>query len=113
MSKKLLISALAATLALVTAAQATAETRKKKIAKPAQSEESADKEVMDELVLGVAVGVLGGAMKKAKLPKGGKLIMKQGLKAVKTSAKKSKDGDRKDSGKKNPLKMLMGGGDEE
>lgn len=114
MSKKLSISALAATLALVMAVQApAAEIKKKKVAKPAQSEENANKEVMDELMLGVAVGVLGGAMKKAKLPKGGKIIMKQGLKAVKTSAKKSKDGDKKDSGKKNPLKMLMGGGDEE
>ncbi len=109
MPNKILISALAATLAIATAAQATAETKKKKIVKPAQSEENANKEIMDELVLGVAVGVLGGAMKKAKLPKGGKIILKQGLKAVKASAKK--DG-KKDSGKKNPLKLLLGGDDE-
>jgi hypothetical protein len=109
MPNKFMISALAATLALATAAQAPAAT-KKKIVKPAQSEESAQKEVMDELVLGVAVGVLGGAMKKAKLPKGGKLIMKQSLKAIKASAKK--DG-KKDSGKKNSaLKLLLGGDDE-
>ena len=71
---------------------------------------------MDDVALDIATGLLGGAMKKAKLPKGGKVIMKQGIKAVKDAAKTSKkDGGGKDSGKKkkNPLSMLMGGGDEE
>jgi hypothetical protein len=113
MSNKLLITALAAILTVVTAAQVPAETKKKKTTKPAQSEESANQEAMNELMLGVAVGVLGGAMKKGKMPKGGKEILKHGLKAVKESAKKGKDGGKKDSGKKNPLKMLLGGGDEE
>lgn len=108
MSNKLLISALAAMMTVVTAAQAPAETKKKKVAKPAHSEESADKDVMDEIMLGVAVGVLGGAMKKAKMPKGGKEILKHGVKAVKEQAKSSKDGGKK----KDPLKMLFGADEE-
>jgi hypothetical protein len=113
MSKKLLIAALAATMTVVTAAQAPAETKKKKIIKPeAQSEESANKEMMDELMLGVATGVLGHAMKKGKMPKGGKEMLKQGLKAVKDA--KKKDSGKKDSGKKkDPLKALFGADEEE
>ena len=114
MTNKLLVAALAATMTIVTAIQAPAETKKKKIIKPEeQSEESANKEVMDELMLGVATGILGQAMKKGKMPKGGKEVLKQGLKAVK-DAKKSKDSGKKDSGKKkDPLKALFGADEEE
>jgi hypothetical protein len=114
MKNKLLIAALAATMTIVTAVQAPAETKKKKIIKPEeQSEQSANKEVMDDLMLGVATGILGQAMKKGKMPKGGKEILKHGLKAVKDSAKKSKDGGKKDSGKKkDPLKALFGADEE-
>ncbi|MBX9457225.1 MAG: hypothetical protein KL863_15015 [Rhizobium sp.] len=110
MSNKLFITAIASLLTLSIAAQAPAQTiKKKKVVKPSQSEENAGKEVMDALVLGVATGMLTGAMKKGKMPKGTKLIMKQGLKAVKNSAKKSKDGGKKDSGSKDALKLLFGG----
>jgi hypothetical protein len=114
MKNKLLITALAATMAIVTAVQAPAETKKKKIIKPEeQSQQSANKEVMDELMLGVATGILGQAMKKGKMPKGGKEILKHGLKAVKEQAKKNKDGGKKDSGKKkSPLKALFGADEE-
>jgi hypothetical protein len=114
MTNKLLVAALAATMMIVTAVQAPAETKKKKIIKPEeQSEASANKEVMDELMLGVATGILGQAMKKGKMPKGGKEVLKHGLKAVK-DAKKSKDGGKKDSGKKkDPLKALFGADEEE
>lgn len=109
MTNKLLISALAAAMTIVTAAQADAATVKKKIVKPAhQGEDSTNKNIMDDVALGIASGLLGGAMKKAKLPKGGKLILKQGLKVVKESAKKSKDGGKK----KDPLKALFGADDE-
>ena len=111
MTNKLLVSALAATMTIMTAVQAPAGTVKKKksVKAEAQTEESANKEAMDDLMLGVATGILGGAMKKGKMPKGSKLIMKQGLKAVKESAKKSK----KDSGKKkDPLKALFGADEE-
>ena len=114
MSKKLLIAALAAAMTIVTAAQAPADTVKKK--KPVkaedQSEESANKEVMDELMLGVATGILGQAMKKGKMPKGGKEVLKHGLKAVK-DAKKSKDGGKDSGKKKDPLKALFGADEEE
>lgn len=115
MSNKLLITAIAAMMTIITSAQAPAAAKKKKpVNSDAQSEESANKEIMDDVALDIATGLLGGAMKKAKMPKGGKLIMKQGLKAVKESAKKSKKDGGKDSGKKkNPLNMLLGGGDEE
>ena len=114
MTNKLLISSLAAAMTIVTAVQAPAETKKKKIVKPEeQSEQSANKDVMDEMMLGVATGILGQAMKKGKMPKGGKEILKRGLKAVKDSAKKSKDGGSKDSGKKkDPLKALFGADEE-
>ena len=110
MSNKLLIAVLATTMTILTAAQAPAETKKKKIVKPEeQSEESTNKEVMDEVMLGVATGILGQAMKKGKMPKGGKEVLKQGLKAVKEQGKKSKDGGSKNSGKKkDPLKALFG-----
>lgn len=112
MPNKPMITALAILMTVATAAHADVKKKKKPAAKPEeQSEKSDSKEAMDALVLGVAAGVLTGAMKKGKLPKGGKLIMKQGIKAVKESAKK--DG-KKDSGKKkDPLKMLLGGGDDE
>ena len=115
MSNRLLVTMLAATMTIVSAAHAPAASKKKKIVpSDQQSEDSAENDAMNDAVLDIATGMLGGAMKKAKLPKGGKLIMKQGLKAVKDSAKKSKDGGKKDSGKKkNPLNMLLGGGDEE
>jgi hypothetical protein len=116
MKNKLLITALAATMAIVTAVQAPAETIKKKkkpVNAQAQSEESANKELMDDVALGIATGILGQAMKKGKMPKGGKEILKHGLKAVKDSAKKSKDGGKKDSGKKkDPLKALFGADEE-
>lgn len=115
MTNKLLIAALAATMTIVTAVQAPADTvKKKKPVKPEEeSEESANKEVMDELMLGVATGILGQAMKKGKMPKGGKEVLKHGLKAVK-DAKKSKDSGKKDSGKKkDPLKALFGADEEE
>jgi hypothetical protein len=111
MTNKLLIAALAATMTLATAAQAPADTiKKKKPAKAeAQSEESANKELMDDVALDIATGLLGSAMKKGKMPKGGKEILKHGLKAVKEQAKKSKDSGKKDSGKKkDPLKALFG-----
>ena len=114
MSNKLLISALAAAMTIVTAAQAPADTVKKKkpVKAEEQSEESANKELMDDVALGIATGLLGGAMKKGKMPKGGKEILKHGLKAVK-DAKKSKDGGKKDSGKKkDPLKALFGADEE-
>lgn len=110
MSNKLLVTVIASLLTLSMAAHAPAQTiKKKKVVKPAQSEQDAGKEVMDALVLGVATGMLTGAMKKGKMPKGGKIFMKHGLKAVKESAKKSKDGGKKDSGGKDTLKILFGG----
>lgn len=117
MSNKLLMTALAAMISVTTAAQVPAASKKKKpVQSDEQTEESAEKDAMDDAMLDIATGMLGGAMKKAKLPKGGKLIMKQGVKAVKDAAKKSKKDDgEKDAGKKkkNPLNMLMGGDDEE
>jgi hypothetical protein len=115
MSNKLLIAALAATMTIVTAVEAPADAiKKKKPAKAeAQSEESANKELMDDVALGIATGLLGGAMKKGKMPKGGKEILKHGLKAVKEQAKKSKKDGGKDSGKKkDPLKALFGADEE-
>jgi hypothetical protein len=115
MSNKLLIAALAATMTVVTAVQAPADTvKKKKPAKaPEQTEESTSKEVMDDVALDIATGLLGGATKKGKMPKGGKEILKHGLKAVKDSAKKSKKDGGKDSGKKkDPLKALFGADEE-
>jgi hypothetical protein len=113
MSKKMLVAALAATMTIVTAVQAPAETVKKKkpVKAEEQSEESANKEVMDELMLGVATGILGQAMKKGKMPKGGKEIVKHGLKAVKDA--KKKDGGKDSGKKKDPLKALFGADEEE
>lgn len=112
MTNKLLIAALAATMTIVTAAQASADTVKKKkpVKAQAQSEESANKELMDDVALGIATGLLGSAMKKSKMPKGGKEILKHGLKAVKEQAKKNKDGGKK---KKNALDAFLGGDDDE
>ena len=115
MTNKLLISALAAAMTIATAAQAPADTiKKKKPAKAeAQSEESANKELMDDVALDIATGLLGSAMKKGKMPKGGKEILKHGLKTVKDQAKKSKKDGGKDSGKKkDPLKALFGADEE-
>lgn len=114
MSKKLLIAAVAATMTIVSAVQAPADTVKKKKSVKAQeqSEQSANKEMMDEVMLGVATGILGHAMKKGKMPKGGKEILKHGLKAVKDSAKKSKGGGKDTGKKKDPLKALFGVDDE-
>ena len=113
MSNKLLISALAAAMTIVTAAQAPADTVKKKkpVKAEEQSEESANKELMDDVALGIATGLLGGAIKKGKMPKGGKEILKHGLKAVK-DAKKSKDGGKDSGKKKDPLKALFGADEE-
>lgn len=121
MLKKMIVAALAASMTLVVAAQAPAQTKKKKVTQPAatQEEKDAQNEMMEDLVFGVATGVLGGAMKKSKMPKGGKEVFKQGLKAVK-NAKKSSDKERKqagktDSGKKKKasLSSLFAGGDDE
>ena len=114
MPNKLLIATLAATMMVVTAAQAPAASKKKKLVKEeTQSEESANEDAMNDVALDIATGLLGGAMKKGKMPKGGKELLKHGLKAVKDSAKKNKDGTPKDSGKKkDPLKALFGGGED-
>ncbi|MGV3552857.1 hypothetical protein [Rhizobium sp.] len=113
MSNKLLISALAAMMAVITTAEAPAAAKKKKPVQSEQTEESANKDAMDDVALDIATGLLGGVMKKGKMPKGGKLIMKQGLKAVKASAKKSRnDSKSKEPRKNKPLGMLFGGDDE-
>ena len=114
MSNKLLISALAAAMTIVTAAQAPADTVKKKkpVKAEEQSEESANKELMDDVALGIATGLLGSAMKKGKMPMGGMEILKHGLKAVKDQAKKSKDGGKDSGKKKDPLKALFGADEE-
>ena len=114
MTNKLLISALAAAMTIATAAQAPADTiKKKKPAKAeAQTEESANKELMDDVALGIATGLLGSAMKKGKMPKGGKEILKHGLKAVKDAKKGKKDGGKDAGKKKDPLKALFGADEE-
>ena len=104
MLNKLLMTAIAATMTIVTATAAPAETKKKVVKKPT-AEQEANKEIMDEVMLGVAAGLLGGAMKKGKMPKGGKVIVKNVLKSVKKS---SKGGDKKDGGG-NKLMILFGG----
>ena len=105
MLNKLLMTAIAATMTIVTATAAPAETKKKVVKKPT-AEQEANKEIMDEVMLGVAAGLLGGAMKKGKMPKGGKVIVKNVLKSVKKS---SKDGDKKKDGGGNKLMILFGG----
>jgi len=113
MPNRLLIAALAATMTLVACATASADSvKKKKTAAPAeQSEKSAEQEAMEDAVFDAALDVFGGAMKKGKMSKGGKEVMKQGLKAVKNA---KKDADKKESAKKkDPLKALFGGGDDE
>lgn len=112
MPNKLLIAALAATMTLVASAQASADSvKKKKTAAPAeQSEKTAEQEAMEDAMFGVAIDMIGGVAKKGKMPKGGKEVLKQGLKAAK-NAKKNADKDK--SGKKDPLKALFGGGGEE
>jgi hypothetical protein len=114
MPNKLLVATLAAAIATVTAIEAPATTKKKKPVKPeTQTEESADEDAMNDMALDIATGLLGGAMKKGKMPKGGKELLKHGIKAAKDSAKKSKDGAEKDPAKKkDPLKMLFGSSDD-
>lgn len=103
---KVLIAALAATMTIVTTMQAEAASKKKPVKPEQQTEEDAGKEAMNDLMLDVATGMLAGGLKKGKLPKGGKVLLKNGLKAVKSSAKK-------ESGKKkDPLKALFGTDDE-
>jgi hypothetical protein len=109
MPNRLLIAALAATMSLVAAAQVSADTIKKKKT-ATQSEKSAEQEAMEDAVFDAALGVFGNVAKKGKMPKGGKEILKHGLKAVKNA---KKDAGKKDSGKKkDPLKALFGGGEE-
>lgn len=115
MPNRLLIAALAATMSLVATAHGSADTIRKK--KPAsQTEKTAEQEAMEDAVFDAALGVFGNVAKKGKMPKGGKEILKHGLKAVKNAKKdadKNKSG-KKDSGKKkDPLKALFGGGDDE
>lgn len=118
MPNKLLIAALAATMSLVATAQVSADTVKKKktATQTEQSEKSAEQEAMEDAVFDAALGVFGNVAKKGKMPKGGKEMLKHGLKAVKNAKKdadKNKSG-KKDSGKKkDPLKALFGGGDDE
>ena len=111
MPNKLLIAALAATMTLVGAQASADSVKKKKTAAPAeQSEKTAEQEAMEDAMFGVAIDMIGGVAKKGKMPKGGKEMLKQGLKAAK-NAKKSADKDK--AGKKDPLKALFGGGDDE
>jgi hypothetical protein len=119
MPNRLLIAALAATMSLVATAQVSADTVKKKkktAVQTEQSEKSAEQEAMEDAVFDAALGVFGNVAKKGKMPKGGKEILKQGLKAVKNAKKdadKNKSGKKDTSKKKDPLKALFGGGDEE
>lgn len=118
MPNRLLIAALAATMSLVAVTQASADGIKKKKPAPAeaQSEESAGQDAMEDAVFGAAIDMFGGSMKKGKMPKGGKEVLKHGLKTVK-DAKKSADkndaGKTESGKKKDPLKALFGGGDDE
>ena len=117
MPNRFLIAALVAAMALTSAdALAASKKKKKPAAEETQTEESANKEIMDDMALDIAAGLLGGAMKKGKMPKGGKELIKHGLKAAKDAAKKNKDGGKSEGGgkskKKDPLKALFGGDDE-
>lgn len=109
MPNKLLVATLAAAIATVSAMEAPAASKKKKpVKQETQTEETANQDAMDDVALDIAAGLLGGAMKKGKMPKGGKELLKHGVKAAKDSAKKNKDGGEK----KDPLKALFGGSDD-